>query len=258
MTNTVRTIASVCFAAFLFSCNKPEDPKEVSVAFIQNINAHEFDEAAALATADTKDAVLALKNDALLAQPVEGADETALATFATDALQPFVSSNSAIVKNDIVSLNLKKVDGDWLVVANKETVDGIVYRTQRMQAVKMKWEDLKGQYNRRTELLKEYISYVKSGGKESAEAANLEAAINNLPLVEGEPTKEGMLAYIRAQQAIEELADKALQPTLTASADLTMNYIINIQTQATRISEAKTEYNKAATEAQSDKYAVLP
>jgi hypothetical protein len=254
----IRTISLALFSAVLFACNKATDPKEVSVQFIEHLNAHKFDEAAALATEGTKAAVVALKAETPAASPASTGTESAQAVFATDALQPYISGKSAIVKNDVVTLNLEKVDGDWQVVASKEVIDNIVHRTERIAQAKTQWETLQKEYMNRMVLLREYISYIKSTGRDMPEVLALEEGLKKVPTISAEPTKEEILAFVQGQQVIDGLADKALQPTLTASADLTMNYIINVQSQASRIGEAKTAYNKAAAAASSSVYTVVP
>lgn len=256
MSICTKTLVFALIATALFACGKPTDPKEVSVQFIEHLNARQYDEAAALATEGSKAAVTALKTEAQPTTPASS--QTTQAVFATDALQPYISGKSAIVKNNLVSLNLEKVDGDWQVVATKELVEDIVHRAERVTQVKASWETLKNEYISRSMLLRDYINYVKSSGRNMPEVVALEAALKKLPTISAEPTKEQILAYVKDQQVIDGLADKAMQPTLTASADLTMNYIINAQSQASRIGEAKAAYNKVAAGAHSPVYVVVP
>lgn len=258
MSNFTRTITLALLSTVLFACSKPEDPKEVSVLFIEHLNARQFDEAAALATPSSKATVEALKTEDPAAAPATSGKEPVQAMFGTDALQPYVSGNSAIVKNNLVSLNLEKVDGDWQVVATKELVDDIVHRAERNASVKASWEALKNEYVSRSVLLREYINYVRSSGKASAEVVALEEALKKLPTIGAVPTKEDIVGYVKGQAAINTLADKAMQPTLTASADLTMNYIISMQSQESKIAEAKAAYNSVAAGAHSPVYVVVP
>ena len=69
MSNFTRTITLALATTVLFACSKPEDPKEVSVQFIEHLNARHFNEAAALATPGSKAAVEALKTEAPAAAP---------------------------------------------------------------------------------------------------------------------------------------------------------------------------------------------
>lgn len=250
-----RTITLALIASTLFACNKPADPKEVSVQFIEHLNARHFDAAAALATDGSKAAVEALKTETPAATTDNG---SAQVVFATDALQPYVNGNTAIVKNNLVSLNLEKEGKEWKVVATKEVVDDIVHRTERTASVKATWDALKNEYVSRSVLLREYINYVKSSGRVTPEVTALEEALKKMPAISAEPTKEDIVAYVKGQQSITALADKAMQPTLTAGADLTMNYIISMQSQDSKIAEAKTAYNTAAASAHSPVYVVVP
>jgi hypothetical protein len=245
-------------AIVFMACSKPSDPRDVSIAFIEHLNAHQFDKAAVLATEGTRQAVTDLKNEQPATEPGAGDKESLSGIFDLEALQPYVNGNKAIVKNNFVTLNLEKVDGDWQVVASKESVDNILHRTDRIASAKASWETLKKEYMNRSVLLRDYISYVKNSGRDMPEVIALEDGLKALPTVDAEPTRERILAYVQGQQKIDGLADKALQPTLTAGADLTMNYIINVQNQATRIGEAKAAYNKAAAAANSNVYTVVP
>ena len=258
MSLSTKTIAFALSASVLFACTKPTDPKEVSIQFIEHLNAHQFDQAASLATEGTRQSVANLKNEVSSTAPTVEDKSAVDALFATGTLQPYISGNKAIVKNNLLSLNLEKVDGDWQVVASKDVVDNIVHRTERIAGVKSSWEALKKEYDNRTVLLREYINYVKSSGRDMPEVRSLEDGLKAVPAVDAQPTRDAILAYVKAQQAIDGLADKAMQPTLTASADLTMNYIISMKDQATKIGEAKAAYNKAASEANSDVYTVVP
>ena len=253
-----KTMLFALLAMVFIACSKPTDPKDVSIAFIEHLNAHQFDKAAVLATETTRPSVTGLKNEQVAATPGVEDQESLTGIFDLEALQPYVNGNKAIVKNSFVSLNLEKVDGDWQVVADKATVESILYRTDRIASVKASWDVLKKEYMNRSVLLRDYINYVKSSGRNMPEVAALEDGLKNLPSIEAEPTREKILAYVQGQQKIDGLADKALQPTLTAGADLTMNYIINVQNQATRIGEAKAAYNKAAAAANSNVYTVVP
>jgi hypothetical protein len=258
MSISTKAIAFALSASVLFACNEPTDPKEVSIQFIEHLNAHQFDQAASLATEGTRQSVADLKNEVSAATPAVE-DKTAVdAMFATGTLQPYISGNKAIVKNNLLSLNLEKVDDDWQVVASKDVVEDIVHRTKRIAGVKTSWEALAKEYDNRSGLLREYINYMKSSGRDMPEVQALDEGLKVVPVLDAQPTKEKILAYVRAQQAIDVLADKALQPTLTASADLTMNYIISMQDQAAKIGEAKAAYNKAAAEANSDVYTIVP
>lgn len=258
MSNFTRTITLALATTVLFACSKPEDPKEVSVQFIEHLNARQFDEAASLATPGSKATVAALKTEAQPTAAAPQGGQSVETVFATEALQPYISGNSAIVKNNLVSLNLEKVDGEWQVVATKELVDDIVHRAERSAGVKASWEALKNEYVSRSVLLREYISYAKSSGKVTPEVAALEEALKKLPTIGADPTKDDILGYVKGQAALNALADKAMQPTLTASADLTMNYIISMQSQEAKIAEAKTAYNTTAAAAHSPVYVVVP
>lgn len=258
MSISTKTIMLALCTTVLFACHKATDPKEVSVEFIEHLNARHFDAAAALATDASKATVEALKNEVPAAAPAVGGSQDLQSVFATEALQPYISGNSAIVKNNLITLNLEKVKGEWQVVASKELVDDIVNRADRVAAVQTSWETLKNEYLNRSVLLRDYITYVKSSGKDMPEVAALEEALKKMPTISAEPTKDELLAFVKNQQAIDGLADKALQPTLTASTDLTMNYIINVQSQASKIGEAKATYNKAAAAAHSPVYVVVP
>jgi len=258
MSFSTKAILFVLSATVFMACSRPSDPREVSIAFIEHLNAQQFDQAAVLATASTRQGVADLQKEQPAAAPGVGDKESLSGIFDLEALQPYVNGNKAIVKNSFVSLNLEKVDGDWQVVADRGTVESIVHRTDRIASVKAGWETLKKEYIDRSVLLRDYINYVKNSGRNMPEVAALEEGLKNLSSPDAVPTRENILAYVQGQQKIDGLADKALQPTLTAGSDLTMNYIISVQTQATRIGEAKAAYNKAAAAANSNVYTVVP
>src|SRR5688572_9403301 len=127
-----KTMLFALLAMVFIACSKPTDPKDVSIAFIEHLNAHQFDKAAVLATETTRPSVTGLKNEQVAATPGVEDQESLTGIFDLEALQPYVNGNKAIVKNSFVSLNLEKVDGDWQVVADKATVESILYRTDRI------------------------------------------------------------------------------------------------------------------------------
>lgn len=252
------TIAGLLLLTSVVSCNKTPDPKDVSVTFIESLNRRDFGTALSLATPDTKEFVAQLKNDQQVnTRLAKDSGQDVHTIFVLDSLKPFLSGNSAIVKNEVVAINLARIDGDWRVVANPETVTAILYRSERLGEAKLAWEALVAEYNKRTEILKEYLAYINGNGRSSAESQNLEAALGKLPVLNGPLTKENLAAYVQAQEALDALADKAVQPALNASADLTMNYIIRLGEQAARIRDAKAAYNKAAGVAQSGVYVAV-
>src|SRR5688572_9752551 len=190
MSFTAKVMAFALSATMLFACKNASDPKDVSIAFIEHLNARQFDKASVLTTDASRQTVVDLKSEQPPAAPATAVDESLSDVFNLETLQPYISGNKAIVKNNLVSLNLEKVDGDWQVVASKDAVDAILHRTENIANVKAGWETLKKEYINRSVLLREYISYVKNSGRDMPEVTALEEGLKALPTIDAEPTKE--------------------------------------------------------------------
>jgi hypothetical protein len=244
-----QVFAIVLLTFGLAACKSAKDPKEVSSAFITSLYTLQFDEAAQLTTPETK-ALLEKGRQEATARGIEAAgdrSEAAVSTlFTTDKLSLSETGDAATVQNDVLSIPLKKEGGEWKVAVSEELVQTILFRQLYLEEVKTAWKGLQETYEKRTTLAKEYL--MSKSGDVTDERKQLEVVVKEAV---GKPdmTSAERIAFIGKQAQLDELLDKGLQPSFTASSDLSLNYIIQLGTAKDAIRDAAKAYNEAAIKA---------
>jgi hypothetical protein len=236
--------------AFIFFSCSSSSPKEKAEQFIRALHKSDFTTATTLSSSQTKE--ILNKADKQVTHSL-----TPEETFQLPALTETVSGNSAEVKNNLITVPLVKEDGDWKVQVNEQLVNNIQQREEMLSAVKAKWEALVKEYEGRTNIAKEYVAYKKTTGALSPQVKALGDMLNTMPAA-GEWTGEKVLAYVQKQQALSKALDNALEPSMAANTDLTMNYIMQVSSAGDRIKLAEQAYQPVAVKAQSKVFVPLP
>ena len=232
----------------IVSCNNTKPPTDVAKEFIQAISSSDASTASRLATEKTKANVGTVKGDA----PGMTAEES----FSLNTMTETITGNTAEVRNEVIKLSLEKEDDGWKVNASPELVAGISNRQKDLATLKQKWEALLKEYDGRLNVAREYVSYKKGQGAISPQIKTLEEMINTLS-AKTVWNKEKILLYVQKQKQFQDLVDKALEPSANASADMSMNYILQVNEADSRIKTAKAEYQASAEKTSSGTYPVL-
>jgi hypothetical protein len=247
-------LVSLVFAA----CNKKTTPKDISASFVQNLYVMNFDDASDDGTDATKAIIKKnekdLRDKGILDE--EKAKRNAAAAesaFSTKTLKTKISGNEADVSNDAVSIHLKLEDGKWKVAADDAVVESILYREAYLATVKAAWQQLQEAYEKRTAVVKDYLTYKNSSSAPTKETQTLTAAFNKLSA-----SPDDHLKYVMEQDHLTTLLDKNVLPTFTAGSDLTLNYIVQLSGARDQIIEAKKAYNEASAKARNKNYLPVP
>jgi hypothetical protein len=243
--------------ATLVSCNKTKGPKEASEEFVSTVYVLDFNSAANYTSSDTKQVLDTKEVVPLQPAPEKRTVDAIKKDFLLDSLKVLVTGNTAIAENDVLSLPLKKEQGGWKVVVSKELLDDIINRQEKVQLLEEKWQALQKAYDDRNQVAKQYITYVENRGPLSEDAKVLKEAVNGVGL-EQSFTKEQLFNYVRKQDAIAALIDKAVVPSQSANTDLTANFIIQLHQQQPIIENAKKEYNEQTVKVKSPVYVAIP
>ncbi|MGE5521764.1 MAG: hypothetical protein ACM3VS_17705 [Candidatus Dadabacteria bacterium] len=241
----------------LVSCNKSKGPKEASEEFVSTVYVLDFNNAANLSSSDTKQVID--KNEVVPMDP--SPEKRKVATikkdFLLDSFKVEVNGNNAVVQNEILTLPLKKEQGGWKVVASKELLDEIINRQQKLQILEEKWNAVQKAYDDRNQIAKQYITYAENRGALSEAVKALKEAVNGVTL-EQYFTKEQLFNYVRKQDVIAILVDKAIVPSQSANTDLTATFIIQLHQQQSVIDNALKEYNAETKLIKSPVYVAIP
>src|SRR5206468_2770654 len=100
-------------------------------------------------------------------------------------------------------------------------------REERLATAKTKWEALQKEYDGRLQVLNDYINYKKNMGALSPNMTRLKNAIGSIS-PRKEWTRENLLAYVQQQQQLNKTIDDALEPSVAANTDLSLNYFVQI------------------------------
>lgn len=235
-------------AVMAASCTSPS-PKETAQQFIEALYTSDITTAASLSSSETKALTENIRPTNNSLSPEEA--------FQLTTFSEIISGDKAEVKNNVITLAMVKEKGEWKIVANEKMLTGIREREKLLSDVKVKWEGLLKEYEGRITIAKEYIAYKENSGALSPQAKALKDLLQNIS-PEKEWTKEKLLAYLQKQQALKTAIDNALEPSLAAHADLTMNYFIQISNAGDRIKQAEAAYQPIAQNAASPVYVTLP
>ena len=224
-------------------------PKEVAKEFIQAVYTGDAAKASSLVTEKTKAAV----SDTKPLTPAMNAEES----FSLTTLTETINGNSAEVKNNLVKLSMEKEGNGWKVAATPELIAAIINRQNDLNELKNGWEALQKEYDGSLQLAKDYLQYKKGRGTLSPQMQSLEQMVNTLS-VKTTWDKEKILLYVQRQNQLADMIDKSLEPSFTASADISMNYILQLSAVKDRIKIAQEEYQTLAEKIPSATYPKLP
>lgn len=142
------------------------------------------------------------------------------------------------------------------MAATPDLVASISNRQNNLTALKNKWDVLHKEFEGRLQLAKEYVNYKKGQGALSPQIQTLEDMINTLS-VKTLWDKEKILLYVQRQQQLADMIDKSVEPSYTANADISMNYILQLSHANDRIKTAQREYQELAEKTPSVTYPAL-
>ena len=236
--------------AVLASCKQSTPPKETAQTFIKSLLSADMATASALVSRETKGVLdNAPKETKHSSLPEEA--------FQLHALAETIHGEKADVKNAILSLSMVKEDDGWKVVLNQSLLNAIQQQEERLLAAASKWKALQNEYEARLKIARAYVDYKKSTGTLSPNVHALTEMVYNFGTADMR-TKEELLAYVQKQQQLAKTIEAAMEPSLAANSDLSLQYIIQISTAADRVKRAEAEYQAAAQIAHSPIYVPLP
>lgn len=245
-------LAALLLTAVFSSCHQAKTPKEVSSAFVKNLYTLKFDEAAALTTAATK-ANLQKGAQELQGKTVSDEERTKRieeqvdAVFATSNLVEHGSGDRLVVQNEVLTIPLQKEGGEWKVAASEDLVQSVLYRQLYLENVKVAWQRLQDEFEKKNALVQEYANSQSSPTPQTRELAEAAKKLANRKV----DNAAQRASYIAETKALNQFLEKNLQPSFTAGSDLSLNYIIQMSTANDRIKEAQNAYNEAALKARS-------
>lgn len=229
--------------AVLFSCKQSPSPKETAQTFIRSLASSDFTTASSLVSSETKSVWEKAPKDA---KKLSSPDES----FQLNALSETINGEKAEVKNDVLSLQMVKENDGWKVVLNESLLNAVQEHEELLSAAAAKWAALQKEYEARLKVAKAYVDYKKSSGNLSPKVIALAEMVYNFG-ADSIRTKEELLAYLQKQQQLNQAIDAAMEPSLAANTDLSLQYILQISTAADRIKTAEAEYQAVAQKAHS-------
>lgn len=238
-----------CLAALL-SCKQSSSPKETAQTFIRSLASSDFTTASSLISRETKSVWEKAPKDA---KKLSSADQS----FQLNALSESINGEKAEVKNDVLLLQMVKEDDGWKVVLSESLLNTIMQHEELLSAVAAKWVALQTEYDARLKVAKAYVDYKKSSGTPSPNVLSLTEMVYNFR-TDSIRTKEELLAYGKGQQQLSKAIDVAMEPSLAANTDLSLQYIVQMSTATDRIKAAEADYQAAARKAHSPIYVPLP
>lgn len=250
------------FALFAVACNQKSGPKEVSAAFVKNLYTLKFEEAAAVTTDATKATLQKGKKDLekkglAEEEKLNRIGEQVETVFATKNLVAHTSGDKAVVQNEVLTIKLEKEKGQWKVQATEDLVKSVLYRQLYLENVRVAWQQLQEEYEKRLALVSEYLAYRNSYSGPSPETQRLDAALKKINALSPASGKE-RAKYIALQLELEKLLETNVQPTFTAASDLSLNFIIQLTTAGDGIKDGVQAYNDAASKARSKQFPPVP
>lgn len=237
-------------AISLLSCTSSPAPVDITKDFITSVYNGKMEFATHYVTPETKDI---LKLNATPLPPATPVEEG----FEFETLKEEISGETAVVRNSQATVPLKKIDGEWRVIASPQLVSSIIKRETDLNMLKASWDKLVMEYEGRVKIARNYINHQKGQGQLSAAAQQLGVALeNSQPGVNW--TNEKQLAYLKQQDQLQKLIDQALEPSHTAHADLSINYLIQMSNASDRIKTAFQNYQATSQKVSSTVYKPLP
>lgn len=240
----------VAIAILFTACNRTT-PKQTASEFVKKVYMYDFDHAADLTTADTRQMVAQKQQGAT--QPAGRVSDDAINKFQLDSLREQVKGNSAVVESDGIRLSLVKEGNQWKVLASEQLIDDIANRTEKEDVLSAKWVMLQNAFDNRMQAVKEYVQYLSTRGGLKAEGQELLQIIANTSLAKNF-TKTDLQEYLNNQRQIDRLIDRAIVPSFSAGADMSVNLILRVNEAESSIKQAKAAYNLAAQDLWSKTY----
>lgn len=237
-------------AALLFSCKQSSSPKETAQTFIRSLATADFTTASSLTSSQTKGVLDKAQKNAKSSQSPDEA-------FQLTALSETINGEKAEVKNSVLALPMVKEEDGWKVVLNENLLNSLQQREELLSLAKAKWILLRREYDNRLKVAKAYVDYKKNSGNPSPKVLALTEMVYNFK-ADSVKTKADLMAYLQKQQQLNRAIDEAVEPSLAANADLSMQYILQLSTAGDRIEAAAAEYQVAAQMAHSPVYVPLP
>jgi hypothetical protein len=261
--NRIKFLMATAFlCGALFSCQQTKTPKSVATQFVEELYELDFTAAGTLASTGGQDVLQRAKQD--LERRVNIDEERgrrtaapADAAFQTAAFIEQTNGDDVIVQNNQLTITVRKENGEWKVVPAADLVDALINHPLYLEEVKTAWERLQEEYKKRDDMALEYITMRINRGEKSEAIAALDAAVK-----ESRGGKAGTAAeradFVSRQDRLEALMDKGIEPAMNASADFSLNYIVQLSDARKRIQEARRVYADAARKARDKDYPSLP
>jgi 1,2-phenylacetyl-CoA epoxidase PaaB subunit len=260
--NRINCLVATVLCGVLLSCQQEKTPRTVATEFVQQLYGLDFAAAGTLAAPGAQDVLQHARQD--LGRRVSIDDErgrrsatTADATFETAAFIERTNGSEATVQNNQLSIQVKKEGDEWKVVPTPELVDALVNHPLYLDEAKSAWANLQQEYEKRNNLAREYSSMRASRGERSEPLVALDAAVR-----ESMGGKVGTAAeradFLARQEKLEAIIEKGVEPAMNASADFSLNYIVQLSDVRKRIQEARKAYADAARKARDKDYPLLP
>lgn len=216
--------------------------------FLQAVYSAEPGSATGFVTANTQ--------NLLPTKPQTASPTPAEESFSFATLSETVNGDAAEVKNEAISLALAKENGEWRVALTPQTASAIATRQEQLYQVQQQWQALFKEYKSRVLVAKDFVHYKKGRGALSPALQNLDAAVSQL-LAQTDAPSLDVPRYISGQRNLDALIEKAYEPTQTASADISLNYFLQLNQAADRIKTAVAAYNEVARKVPASGYAVI-
>ncbi|RYY89911.1 MAG: hypothetical protein EOO15_04675 [Chitinophagaceae bacterium] len=255
-------MGTVLLGMLLFSCQQQQTPKNLATEFVQQLYALDFDAAGKLMTADGEALLRQSRQQLEQRGNIENERGKRNANSADDVFdtQTFTESGSGddvVVQNNQLRINLHKEGGNWKVAASPELVDAVVNHPIYADAAQTAWNNLFTECDKRTKLVQDYVSMRNNRGDRTPELNGLEAALRDCTSAKT-ATAADRAEYMARQERLQAQLEKALSPAMNASADFTLNYIVQLSDYEQRIRTMKQQYSVAATKAHVKDFPVLP
>ena len=255
-------VGAVLISGALFSCQQQPTPRALATEFVQRLYGLEFEEAGKLATAEAQP--LLQQSRQQLESRVKLDEERARrggtpaeTLFDTQTFTESGSGDDVVVQNNQLRISLHRQDGAWKVAAAADLVDAVVNYPLYTDAARTAWNNLQAECDKRTHLVQEYLTLVTNRGDNSAEVQALEAVVRDGAAAQT-TSAGGRAEYIAWQDKLENLLDKGLSPARNASADFTLNYIVQFSDARKTIAVLRQQYSTAAARAHGKDFPVLP
>ncbi|GAB4093476.1 hypothetical protein [Flaviaesturariibacter terrae] len=255
-------MGSLLLGVLLFSCQQQQSPKALATEFVQRLYTLDFDEAAKMMTPDGAALLTQSRKQLEGRSDIESerarrAAATADNVFDTETFTESKSGDDIVVQNNQLRITLRKQDDGWKVVPAADLVDALVNHPAYADAAQTAWNNLQGECDKRTKLAQDYVTLRANAGDKSPELHALEAAVRDCAAAKT-ATAADRADYMARQERLEAALDKGLSPAMNASADFSLNYIVQLSDSRKTIAGLRQQYGSAAARAHVKDYPALP